>query len=75
MSLPNLRAGRMVVPEFYRRATTPAQLADVTLNLLDDEVALAAQRQAFTEIADQLGEGNVAARAASLVLAVTTRVR
>ncbi len=75
MSLPNLLAGRVVVPEFYRRATTPAQLADATLKLLDDAAAMSAQRQAFTEIADQLGDGNVASRAASLVLAMATRMR
>jgi len=75
VSLPNLLAGRAVVPELYRRATTPAQLAVAALDLLDDGAALAAQREAFREIAEQLGEGNVAARAASLVLAVATRAQ
>jgi lipid-A-disaccharide synthase len=68
VSLPNLMAGRAVVPELYRRATTPPGLARAALDLLGDSAARAAQRAAFAEIAEQMGEGDVAARAASLVL-------
>jgi lipid-A-disaccharide synthase len=75
VSLPNLLAGRAVVPELYRQATTPAKLARAALDLLDDGAALAAQREAFTEIGEQLGDGNVAARAARLVLAMATSPR
>jgi lipid-A-disaccharide synthase len=75
VSLPNLLAGRAVVPELYRQATTPTKLASAALDLLGDDAALAAQREAFTEISEQLGEGNVAARAARLVLAMTASPR
>ncbi len=75
VSLPNLLAGRAVVPELYRRATTPASLAGAALSLLGDEAALAAQRQAFREIAEQLGGDGGAARAARLVLAMPTSAR
>jgi lipid-A-disaccharide synthase len=75
MSLPNLLAGREVVPELYREATTPMRLAGAALDLLGNAAALAAQREAFVEIAEQLGEGNVAARAARLVLAMATSTR
>jgi lipid-A-disaccharide synthase len=75
VSLPNLLAGRAVVPELYRQATTPARLAEAALVLLGDRAALAAQREAFREIAEQLGEGEVAARAARLVLAMATNAR
>jgi lipid-A-disaccharide synthase len=69
MSLPNLVAGRAVVPELYRAATTPHGLARVALDLIGNADELAAQREAFSELAHQLGPGGVAARAASLVLA------
>jgi lipid-A-disaccharide synthase len=75
MSLPNLIAGRAVVPELYRRATTPEGLAQAALRLLADRDALAAQRAAFSELADQLGTGGVAARAAALVLATAAGSR
>jgi len=69
VSLPNLVTGRAVVPELYRHATTPDGLARAALGLLGDAEALAAQRAAFAELADQLGAAGVAQRAAALVLA------
>jgi lipid-A-disaccharide synthase len=73
VSLPNLMAGRAVVPELYRQATTGPGLARAALDLLDDSRAQTAQREAFAEIADQMGEGEVSARAARLVLAQAAR--
>jgi lipid-A-disaccharide synthase len=75
MSLPNLIAGRAVVPELYRRATTSGGLAQAALGLLADGEGRAAQRAAFAELADQLGSGGVAARAAALVLATASGTR
>ncbi len=75
MSLPNLVAGRAVVPELYRQATTPQGLAETALALLTNEERLAAQRAAFAELGEQLGSGGVAARAAALVLATAAGVR
>jgi lipid-A-disaccharide synthase len=75
VSLPNLLAGRAVVPELYRRATSPEKLADTALDLLASREGLAAQRAAFSEISEQLGTGNVAERAAALVLAEAARSR
>jgi lipid-A-disaccharide synthase len=69
MSLPNLVAGRAVVPELYREATTPHGLAGAALGLLGNRDEMAAQREAFAELAGQLGPGGVARRAATLVLA------
>lgn len=69
ISLTNLVLGRAVVPEFYwRREATPERVADAALRLLASPEALAAQRRAFTELADELGEPGVAARAARHVL-------
>jgi lipid-A-disaccharide synthase len=75
MSLPNLIAGRAVVPELYRRATTPQGLAEAALGLLADAKGLAAQRAAFAELGAELGPGGVAARAAALVLATASSAR
>jgi lipid-A-disaccharide synthase len=68
VSLPNLVAGRAVVPELYRDATTPEGLARAALGLLGDRAGLAAQRAAFSELAALLGPAGVAERAAALVL-------
>ena len=75
MSLPNLIAGRTVVPELYRRTTTPEGLARAALGLLGDREALAAQRAAFSELSEQLGQGGAADRAAALVLATAAGPR
>jgi lipid-A-disaccharide synthase len=75
VSLPNLVAGRAVVPELYRQATTPHGLADAALELLASEDRLAAQRAAFAELGEQLGSAGVAARAAALVLATAAGAR
>jgi lipid-A-disaccharide synthase len=69
VSLANLTLGRAVVPELYRRTTTGERLAREALRLLTDAGAREAQRAAFSELAGQLGEPGVGARAARLVLA------
>ena len=69
VSLANLTLGRAVVPELYRRTTTSARLAREALRLLTDAGASERQRAAFGELAGQLGEPGVGARAARLVLA------
>ena len=69
MSLANLALGHAVVPELHRRTTTSERLAQETLHLLTDARAREAQRAAFGELTDMLGEPGVGARAARLVLA------
>jgi lipid-A-disaccharide synthase len=69
VSLANLTLGRAVVPELYRRTTTGERLAHEALRLLTDAGARETQRAAFSELAGQLGEPGVSARAARLVLA------
>jgi lipid-A-disaccharide synthase len=71
ISLVNLVLGRAVVPELYRRSeTTPERLAAEVLGLLEDPGASAAQREAFAELADAMGEPGAGRRAAARVLAV-----
>jgi lipid-A-disaccharide synthase len=75
IALPNLVLGRAAVPELYRRDATPDGLAAAALAILGDEQAVAAQRAAFAELAEHLGPGDVARRAAALVLAAAERAR
>jgi lipid-A-disaccharide synthase len=72
ISLANLVLGRAVVPEFYRRGdATPERVAGEALRLLATPGAREAQRQAFAELAAELGEPGVGARAARLVLSIS----
>ncbi len=69
ISLANLVLGRSVVPELHQAAATGERLATEALRLLADPAARAAQLAAFRELAGQLGEPGVGARAARFVLA------
>ena len=68
ISLANIALGRAVVPELYQRALSGAALGREALRLLDSPAALAAQREAFGELAGALGVPGVGARAARHVL-------
>jgi lipid-A-disaccharide synthase len=67
-SLPNLVAGRAVVPEILQDAVTGERLAAEVERILRDPVAAAAQRAAFKDVRGQLGEPGVGRRAAAAVL-------
>lgn len=69
VSLANLILGRAVVPELYRQTTIDRHLAREAIRLLTDPGARETQRQAFSELAGQLGEPGVGTRVARLVLA------
>jgi lipid-A-disaccharide synthase len=73
ISLANITLGRPVVPELYQRAFTPARVAAEALHLLQSPAALAAQRDAFAELAGTLGEPGVGERVARHVLALADR--
>ena len=66
-SLPNIMAGRFVVPERLQDAATPRELADALDSLLDDEAARDAQIAEFERIHAVLRQGT-AARAAAAIL-------
>lgn len=70
ISLPNIVAGRLIVPEILQRWVTGARLASEAEQLLADPWAAAAQRAAFTEVRSRLGQPGVGARAARSVLKV-----
>ena len=69
ISLPNIIAGRAVVPELLQEAATGERLAVEARRLLAEPAAAAAQRAAFSELRGRLGEPGVGQRAARAVLA------
>jgi lipid-A-disaccharide synthase len=74
ISLANIALGRAVVPELYQRALTGEALGRAA-HLLDSPAALAGQREAFGELAGQLGAPGVGARAAGHVLELASQPR
>jgi len=72
-SLPNLTLGRAVVPELFQEALSGETLGCLAHRLLETPGALAAQRAALGQLARELGEPGVGARAARLVLAEAGR--
>jgi lipid-A-disaccharide synthase len=68
ISLPNIVAGREVVPEFIQARATPDAVAGAALRVLEDDVARAAQRAALLEVRGRLGEAGAGLRAARAVL-------
>ena len=67
-ALPNLLAGRVIVPELLQDAVTGPRLATEALKLLEDPVAATAQRAAFKDLRARIGEPGVGHRAARAVL-------
>ncbi|MDX1656159.1 MAG: hypothetical protein R3310_13185, partial [Candidatus Competibacteraceae bacterium] len=53
-ALPNLLAGREVVPEFIQEAATVENLGPALLDLLDDSAARQAQLAVFTQLHRQM---------------------
>ncbi len=67
--LPNIVAGRAIVPEILQDEVSDERLAAEVSRLLTDPLAGSAQRAAFKELRASLGESGVARRAAAAVLA------
>jgi lipid-A-disaccharide synthase len=68
ISLPNIVAGREIVPELIQGRATPDFVAAAALGLLEDDVARAAQCAALLEVRARLGEAGAGLRAARAVL-------
>lgn len=69
-ALPNLIAGREVVPELLQERATPDEFTHAVSQLLDDESARAAQLEAFGPLRAALGtDADATAAAAVLALA------
>lgn len=68
VALPNLIAGRSIVPELLQRDARPAKIAAKALELLLHPERLEGQREELARIRKQLGSAGVANRVAELVL-------
>ncbi|MFV0276484.1 MAG: lipid-A-disaccharide synthase [Parahaliea sp.] len=66
-ALPNILAGRALVPELIQQAATPAAMVEAVLPLLDDSAAADQQRQVFDSLHQRLALG-FAERAAGALL-------
>ncbi len=71
VGLPNVLAGRFVVPEFLQENATPRNLAQAALNLFDDTVTRRRQEALFADFATALNAdtGALAAEAVAAELA------
>jgi lipid-A-disaccharide synthase len=68
IGLPNIVAGREIVPELIQGEATAEMVAAAARRLLDDPAARAAQRAALLEVRGRLGPPGAGARAARAVL-------
>ena len=68
VGLPNVLAGRFVVPELLQHDATPEKLADATIKLLEDKALLQDINREFTQMHEALRQ-NTEEKAAQAVLA------
>jgi len=72
-AMPNLVAGRRIVPELIQEDFTAERTADEIIGLLSDKNRHTAMRAALADVRRQLGTAGASARAAEAVLDVATR--
>jgi lipid-A-disaccharide synthase len=68
VGLPNILAGRFVVPELLQHDANPEKLSATILNMISDKAVLTDIRSTFTGIHEQLRQNNEE-KAAQAVLA------
>ena len=69
-AMPNLVAGRRIVPELIQDECTPQRVADETVALLTDSTLHARTRQDLRGVRQQLGAPGASGRAAEAILEV-----
>lgn len=72
-ALPNILAGREIVPELLQQRMTPEAIAQTAATLLADPQRRIAMHAALREVADTLGAPGAAARAAREVVQALAR--
>lgn len=70
IALPNIVAGREIVPELIQDDATGPNIADRVERLLDDAATREAVKQGYAEVVRRLGGPGAIARAAAAVLAI-----
>jgi lipid-A-disaccharide synthase len=68
IGLVNIVAGDSVVPELVQRESTPENIAEAMVRILDDAAYYKRIRKRLTEIRAQLGESGANSRIASIAL-------
>ena len=74
-AMPNLVAGRRIVPELIQDDFTPERLAQETVGLLTDTARHAQASEALRRVREQLGAPGASARAAEAILEVAASSR
>lgn len=74
-AMPNLVAGRRIVPELIQDDFTPERLAEETVGLLTDTERHARTSEALRQVRKQLGAPGASARAAEAILEVASASR
>ena len=69
-AMPNLVAGKRIVPELIQDDFTPERVADETVMLLTDRARHARTREALRRVREQLGAPGASGRAADAILEV-----
>ena len=69
-AMPNLVAGRKVVPELIQSDFTPERVAEETVLFLSDRERHARTREALRRVREKLGTPGASGRAADAILAV-----
>jgi lipid-A-disaccharide synthase len=72
-AMPNLVAGRRIVPELIQDEFTPERVAAETVALLTDPERSGIAREALRGVRGQLGEPGASARAADAIMEVAAR--
>lgn len=68
IGMPNLIAGRRVVPELIQGAVTPDRIVHEVRRLLDSRQAYSVAQRGLREVRRRLGDGGAAERTAGLIL-------
>lgn len=68
IALPNVLAGRFVVPELVQEACTPEAVAAAALDLLYNKDAKIKMKQGLAEMKEKLGRPGALAKAANLIV-------
>ena len=72
-AMPNLVAGRTIVPELIQDGLTPSRVVEETVSLLTDTERHARTRKALRDVREQLGAPGASGRAAEAILEIARR--
>ena len=67
LGMPNVLAGRQIIPEFIQHRARPAAISKAVLGLMNDRAARALMISEFDEIIAKLGETGASAKAARVI--------